>query len=138
MKSHTLELTKEVYQRADKIINWADANRVSHAEMQKRFDDFKDKKLRYDPPKESVQDIERGFIAVYSIEEHRPGEWWKHLSVSCRDPIPPKLAVDAIMRLYGFTFMVEDCKVWPEEISRTHIAVNVMEPYGDWYRGKMN
>ena len=138
MKSYELRITKETAERTAEILAWAERNVVPHETMKERFEKFKDRTLKYSPPDEGKQYIEIGFVVVYCIEEHQPGQHWKHLSVSCRDPIPPKLAVDTIMKLYGYTFMVEDCKVWPEPIGQKHVAVNVMQPHGNWYMEKLN
>ena len=138
MRSHTLNITKEVAERTAEIMAWAERHAVPIDVMRERFEAFKNKQFKYEPPPEAVQEIEVGFRVVFSIEEHQPEQWWKHLSVSCRDPIPHKLAVDTIMKLYGFTFMVEDCKVWPEPISPKRAAVNIMQPHGNWYMEKLN
>lgn len=67
-----------------------------------------------------------GFRCVFTIEEHRNGKVFRHLSVSVDgDQWPNPQAVEEIMKSFGFSSCsVHDCVTYLEEHSR---AINVLE-----------
>lgn len=84
---------------------------------------------------EHVVQVPFGFRCVFTVDE-QPGGWMRHLSVSVDAPgrMPNRVAVDALMMLFGFKWNLDKCGkaglVFPmhEQLD----SVNVLEPYEDY------
>ena len=79
-------------------------------------------------------DIPMGFSVTYTHEEH-PGSMCKHLSMSvhAKDRVPNPIAVEMILKEFGFTNSLSEClkwgTVWEEKFGENNqTAINIVEP----------
>lgn len=79
--------------------------------------------------------VEQGYRIVYSIEQ-QPSGWYRHLSVSVDDSekYPNPVAVEMLMKEFGYKGGIKDCHVSVEERIRLATglvvnAINVLQEY---------
>lgn len=71
--------------------------------------------------------LPKDYRCVFSIDSNRAGKTFRHLSVSIatKGRYPSPLAVNVLMKEFGFTKSLKECCFWTEEEFE---AVNVIEP----------
>jgi hypothetical protein len=74
--------------------------------------------------------IPHGYFATFTIEEHKPGKLFRHLSISVDTPgkAPHPAAVEMLMKEFGFTRALMDCAIWQENYGPDRTAINIVEP----------
>ena len=70
-----------------------------------------------------------GYKAVFTVEQ-QPTGMCRHLSFSSgvEGKVPNTIAVEMLMKEFGFKGTLDQCQVWPEEFGQRRIAINVLEP----------
>lgn len=78
--------------------------------------------------KDYVYHLPLGDKVVFT-HELQPGGVGRHLSMSVPrvNKFPSIVAVQMIMDALGFKNALDKCKVWTEEISKDHEAINIFE-----------
>lgn len=121
-----LILDEKARAKISKVKDYADENRFPRRRMQAVVDG-EEEACGFNINHSCI--LEKGYRAVYSIEEH-PAGWCHHLSISVEDKekLPNVNAVEALMKEFGFVEeSVNDCsKVWLEEVPNHPTAVNVV------------
>jgi len=115
-----LVIDNDTIERIKEVVAWAEKHPQS-------MDDMLDVSLKDRLPigddENHIVMIPMNFRAVFSIDEYPQGNV-RHLSVSCTKNYPAPLAVEEIMKHFGFVNTLKDCKVYLEEEVR---AINVCE-----------
>lgn len=120
-----LVITPAVKRHVSRVREFAESNPISLYQIKKIIEGVSP------PPGDDdrfVCAIPRGFRCVYTVETHMNDTTVRHLSVSvdAPDKYPMPVAINEIMKLFGFTGVVGDAgiKVYTEEGVE---AVNVIE-----------
>lgn len=129
--STPLVIDEGVRARAKQVVEYAAANKLNIHTMMKQLGDQQAGIL--EPVGHDVKrqlHIPMGYIAVYSIEQHYDG-WYHHLSMSSpvvgRVPVPA--SVSLVLEAMGLPPIKTCVKVWVEELTGGHSAINLLLPY---------
>lgn len=121
----------EIVEAIQKVVDYAEAHRVSAMDLSRIAAGT------LEPPGDNPEHrvwVPVGFRCVFTIEQQPKLGWCRHISVSVKAEgrAPNEVAMETLMKLFGFTGAVRDAakngRVWVEQHAT---AINVVEPMGE-------
>lgn len=115
-----LMLDPEVQSRIIEVINYAENNPYTPSKVEREISPG-------DDPEHTCY-IPEGYRCVFTIDFN--GAWFRHISISVNQELPPVSAAVQLMKEFGFKKELTECKFWVENLGHC-LAINIMEPYDD-------